>query len=139
MTWIALLRDRVFYALQYLSKKISCIKCPSPLCSQSKSATLIITWTVLIGVVYTTMNAVAATLMTNHITDENKGVNVMTYPVIILYAVLAILAMLYPLIGFIANVSCGSFKVVIVCFFLVLDYMSRSICIVIIRESPVGN
>ena len=94
-------------------KKISCIKCPSPLCSQSKSATLIITWTVLIGVVYTTMNAVAATLMTNHITDENKGVNVMTYLVIILYAVLAILAMLYPLIGFIANVSCGSFKVVL--------------------------
>ena len=77
-------------------QKSNCIKCLSPLCSQSKAATLIIVWTVLIGVVYTMMNAVSATLIANHIMDEDKVESVMTYPVIILYAILAILAMLYP-------------------------------------------
>ena len=66
-------------------------KRPNGLCLQSKAATLIILWTVFIGVVYTTI-CVAYT-----VSIARAHINI-------------IVAVLYPLIGFVADVSCGRFK-----------------------------
>ena len=57
--------------------------------------------------------------------------SVATYPMSIMYTGLAILAMFYPLIGFLADVSCGRYKVVIFCFTLVLfSFLTLYICLV---------
>ena len=54
-----------------------------------------------------------------------------TYPIAMLYTGMALVATLYPVIGFIADVSCGRFKVVIGCFSLiVVSYLLVYICLV---------
>ena len=89
------------------------------MCIPSKAGTLIILWTILFGFVYTAMCVTAAVITLN-----NHGLtlvdSVVTYPTSIMYAALAIVAMFYPLIGFLADVSCGRFRVVIFCYSLVL-------------------
>ena len=84
------------------------------LCLRSKAAILIILWTIVIGMVYTTLFVITASFITqyqNH--DLSKVDSVVTYPLIIVYSLLAVVAMFYPLVGFVADVSCGHFKVVI--------------------------
>ena len=99
------------------------------ICIQSKAGTLIIIWTILFGIVYIVICGITAmTIFDNHgyaLVDS-----VVTYPVIIMYAVLAVVAMCYPLIGFLADVSCGRFKVVMCCFSLVLfSFLVLYICL----------
>ena len=107
-------------------------KCKSRLCLQSKAATLIILWTVFTGVAYTTICAACVLAIAVHI----KLASIVTYPTSIVYAVLAIyiVATLYPLIGFVADVSCGRFKMVISCFCLILfSYLVTWNCVVVVE------
>ena len=98
------------------------------LCLQSKSAILIIIWTVLMGMVYTTvLIVIAENSLDGKVRKKFGGVE--PYVVIVVYFVLAILALLHPLIGFIADVSCGRFKVVMFSASLVLfSFMIAYIC-----------
>ena len=91
-----------------------CVKCCNwrHLCLQSKSAILIIIWTVLIGMAYTTILVnIDVIIIDNYVTVKFDGE--VTYAMIVVYFGLAILALLHPLIGFVADVSCGRFKVVL--------------------------
>ena len=99
-----------------------------------KAVTLIILWTVCIGIVYTSLCAVCAVIIAKNHLKGNKVDSIATYPIIIIYAVLAIVATLYPFIGFVADVSCGRFKIVISCFCLVLfSYLVTCICLVAVE------
>ena len=102
------------------------------LCLQSKSAILIIIWTVLIGMVYTTVLACAdAIIIDNNIKIKFDGVE--PYAMNVVYFTLAILALLHPLIGFMADVSCGRFKIVMFSASLVLfSSMIAYICVYIL-------
>lgn len=102
------------------TNKQTCVKCPSRLCLQSKAAILIVLWTVFVGAVYTAVCGVFASSIKSHQIQTHKIDSVVTYPVSIFYSILAIIAMLYPLIGFMADASCGRFKVIVSCFCLVL-------------------
>ena len=89
------------------------------LCLQSKSAILIMIWTVLIGMVYTTVLAsIGAIIIYKNVWRKFDGVE--SYAMNVVYFGLAVLALLHPLIGFIADVSCGRFKVVMFSAYLVL-------------------
>ena len=100
-----------------LRNQKSRIKCHNRLCLCSKSATVIILLTVLIGIAHTLLFAVASIVI--KWSYEVKFAT-LTYPLNILYFVLAIVALLYPLIGFVSDASCGRLKVVLFCFSLVL-------------------
>ena len=103
----------------------------SRLCSQSKGAILIILWTVFIGVAYSTFCTVVTLLILANY-EESQIDNVITYPMSILYATLAIIAMLYPLIGWMADVSCGRVKVVLLSLCLVVfSYTIMLVCVLI--------
>ena len=95
------------------------IKCQSHLCVQSKAAILIILWTAFIGAVYAMVClAFAMTIRSQYVGRSLDSV--VTYPVSMLYSILAIVAMLYPLIGFMADTSCGRLKVVLSCCSLII-------------------
>ena len=97
---------------------VTCCKCRC-LYLQSKSAILIIIWTVLIGMVYTTVLAsIDMIIIDNNVRRKFDGVE--PYAMNVVYFGLAILALLHPLIGFIADVNCGRFKVVMFSASLVL-------------------
>ena len=100
------------------------------LCILSRAGILIILWTIFFGLVYTSICTTAAVfILSNH--DHTLVGSVATYPMSIMYAGLAVVAMFYPLIGFLADVSCGRHKVVIVCFSLVLfSFLALYICLV---------
>ena len=98
------------------------VKCKmNHLCLQSKPAILIIIWTVFMGVTYTILCLLSALIIFNNQSQGNKVDKLMTYPICMLYMLLAVAAMLYPLIGFMADVSCGRFKVVLFSFCLTLS------------------
>ena len=97
---------------------VRCCKCRR-LCLQSKSAILIMIWTVLIGMVYTTVLAsIDMIIIDNNVRRQFDGV--VPYAMNVVYFGLAILALLHPLIGFLADVSCGRFKIVMFSASLVL-------------------
>ena len=100
-----------------LRNQKSRIKCHNRLCLCSKSATVIILWTVLIGIAHTSLYALVSTVIHP---DNKLKFATLTYPLNIFYFVLTIVALLYPLIGFVSDASCGRLKVVLFCFTLVL-------------------
>ena len=87
------------------------VKAWSRLCIKSKSAFLIILLTIFVGAIFTIFFIV--TLLTVVDYYKIKHINAMsTYPFSFFYVILALVAILYPLIGYMADVSYGRFKVV---------------------------
>ena len=86
---------------------------------------MIVLLTIFIGAVCTSIVIVFA-----NFTALSSVDNVIIYNATILYAGLALVAMSYPLIGYVADTSCGRFKMVISCFGLVLfSYLAAYICV----------
>ena len=82
---------------------------------RSKTSVLIILWTVFIGMGSAVFDILTtAIIINNHVYSRLD--DLVTYPAAMLYAGLAIVALLYPLIGFLSDLGCGRFKVVIVSF-----------------------
>ena len=77
------------------------------MCLQSKEAIVIVLWTVFIGVAHTTVVEI-----TSIVIGSNPISSMVTYSVCSIYAFLAFVTMLCSLIGFVADASCGRFKVV---------------------------
>ena len=94
-------------------------KSRSNLCIQSKASILTILWTFFIGFAFTMYLILGLYTAIN--TYYWRTFNpVVTYSPTLLYGGMAVVALLYPVIGFVADVCCGRFKVVIFCFSLVL-------------------
>ena len=97
--------------IQSESNQRSCVNCQNHLCLQSKAAIVIVLWTVFVSATYTMIIEVefaAVVVKNNHLH------NAVTFPFSVFCAILAFIAILYPLIGL------GRLKVVIFCFSLVL-------------------
>ena len=99
---------------------ISCSQCLPKLksvCMFSKSVYLILTWTLIVRIIYAVMLLVAAGFIANSITAASttfNDSNPFISPFCITRAVLAFTAMLYPLSGFLADVWGGQFKTVMI-------------------------
>ena len=111
-----------------------CVECCNwrRLCLKSKSSILIIIWSVLIGMAYTTvLFCIGVFIMENYIRIKFDGVE--PYAMNVVYIGLAILALLHPLIGFMTDVSCGRFKIVMFSASLVFaSHMIAYICLLYI-------
>ena len=84
-------------------------------CLQHKALLLILSWTVIFGEFYALIQVLSGGLIENYVptSDRKKNfANAVASPMTILYAILAMIAMLYPISGFIADVCCGRFKTV---------------------------
>ena len=81
----------------------------------SKAVGLILAWTLIVSVIYAAMLSIAAALIGHSVGSNSfNKTNPITSPLCILYSLLAVIAMLYPLSGFMADVWCGRFKAVMI-------------------------
>ena len=103
---------------------------PKYICLPSKSAILIILWSMLVGTVNTFIMGIVAGSLVNgsyiHV-DIDIGLIGSIPP-----ALLAVIMTLYPISGFIADVCCGRFKTVIVSVYLILFSLVSFCCIALI-------
>ena len=88
---------------------------PRHLSLTSKAVGLILAWTLIFSVIYAAMLSIAAALISNSIGSNHfRETNPITSPFCIMYSLLAVISMLYPLSGFVADVWCGRFKTVMI-------------------------
>ena len=101
-----------------LQQKSVCISCPPSkhLCPPSKAAILILLWTAIVEAMYYIFVDLAAVLQTDR---SRINSNVSMYDSLP-YAILALVMMLYPLSGFIADVWCGRLKTVVISLVILL-------------------
>ena len=94
------------------------------LCEFSKTVYLILTWTLIVGAIYAGILYVAAGFISTSAILLRSNIfindNLFISPLCIIQAVLALTAILYPLSGFLADVWCGRFKIVIFGLFCLL-------------------
>ena len=85
-------------------------------CIQYRAVILILIWTVLVSELQTLLYMLISSFIENYVPIDRKDTlpNAVSSPIAFLYAILAVVAMLYPLSGFIADVYCGRFKTVLV-------------------------
>ncbi len=101
------------HGVRSLFRQLSCRPCN--ICIKSKPAVLILVWSVIIGAIYLSLLvgfvAVGFALQNNVIGRHTK-LNLVVCAFIVEYAVLALVMLLYPVSGYIADVHCGRYKTV---------------------------
>ena len=103
---------------------------PKYICLPSKSAILIILWSMLVGTVYTFLMGIVAGYV---VYGKYKNVDIDIGLIgSIPPTLLAVIMTLYPISGFIADVCCGRFKTVIVSVYLILFSLVAFCCIALI-------
>ena len=97
-----------------LFRQLSCRSCN--ICIKSKPAVLILVWSIVIGAIYlsllTGFLALGFTLQNNVIKHINKKLNLVICAFVVECAILALVMLLYPVSGYIADVYCGRYKTV---------------------------
>ena len=109
-----------------LLKQLSCLPCN--ICVKSKAAILILVWSVVIGAVYLALLSGFGVLgfvlqhQEHHFhirAAENLKFVIPVYTVVAAYALLALILLLYPISGYIADIHCGRYKAVTLSFLLI--------------------
>ena len=88
-------------------------------CLQSKAATLMLFWMATVGIIYYTV--VSLTVLLMDFKSESPDISIKIYA-FVMYAVLAFVAMTYPLSGLIADVYCGRLKTVGISLFFIAAF-----------------
>ena len=84
-------------------------------CLHHKAILLILAWTMIVGELLMLQQAGIKAFIDNYVpVGKNHFVNSVSSPLAFVYAILAVIAMFYPLSGFLADVCCGRFKTVMV-------------------------
>ena len=85
-------------------------------CPKYKTILIILVWMVFVGELSAFVLALSAGLIENYVpvVDKLQLANAVSSPICFLYASLAVMAMLYPVSGFIADVCCGRFKIIMI-------------------------
>ena len=81
----------------------------------SKALLLILAWTVVVSEIYCLIRVVFITFISNYVPmGVDHLLNAVSSPLGFISAILAAIAIFYPLSGFLADVWCGQFKVIII-------------------------
>ena len=100
-------------------------------CLPSKSATLMLFWTAVVGTVYYFVLIVPVAL----IDSKSKSIDVsLSTNYFLIYAILAIIAMVYPFSGLIADIYCGRLKTVKISLLFILTF-ALLLCLAVIIAS----
>ena len=97
-------------------------------CLPSKSATLMLFWTAVVGTVYYFVLIVTVALIDTK--SESTDISLSTND-FLAYAILAIIAMVYPFSGLIADVYCGRLKTVQISLLFILTF-ALLLCLAVI-------
>ena len=104
-----------------LLKQLSCLPCN--ICIKSKAAMLILVWSIVIGAIYLSLLAGFASLgfalQNNVIRKLHINLNLVICMLVVECAILALVMLLYPVSGYIADVHCGRYRTV-TCSFIFL-------------------
>ena len=100
-------------------------------CLQHKAIVLILVWTMIVGELLALQQIAIGTFIEDYVPiGKNLFVNAVSSPLAFVYAILAVIAMFYPLSGFIADVCCGRFKTVMIGLsFLLFNYVPLAVFI----------
>ena len=90
---------------------------PRQLCLPSKAAVVILLWTAVVSAMYKTAGETALHIIDTKIVDQYIKDNI---GVLIVYLVFVMVYVLYPLAGFLADIYCGRYKMVITSLCLLL-------------------
>ena len=83
------------------------------ICQQYKAVLLILAWTVIVGELLTFQQVMIWIFIDDYVPiGNNHFANAVSSPLAFACAILAVIAMFYPLSGFLADVCCGRFKTV---------------------------
>ena len=97
-----------------------------------KAVLLILVWTVIVGELFTCQQAVIRLFIDEYVpTGDNHFANSVSSPLAFANVILAVIAMLYPLSGFLADVYCGRFKTVMVGLSFLLLYIVIGIIVAV--------
>ena len=106
-------------------KQLTCSCLPCKICIKSKAVILIFVWSIVIGAIYLALlsgfGALGFILQ-----SQNHGTLkfvMPVYTVVAAYAFLALILLLYPISGYIADIHCGRYKAVTLSFLLILIAM----------------
>ena len=85
--------------------------CCRQVCLQHKTVVLILVWTMIVGELLALEQLVIGAFIDGYVPFSNNGnkyfANSVSSPLAFVYAILAVIAMFYPLGGFLADVYCG--------------------------------
>lgn len=102
-------------------------------CLPSKETRLILLWTAIVGFLYYCVLAVAVV-----VTDTHEDVNLSIY-FSTTYAILALIMMLYPVSGLVADVCCGRLKTVVISVFLLGIFFIVLLIAIVLSYGVVGH
>ena len=102
---------------------------------QHKAVVLILVWTMIVGELLALEQLLIGGFIDGYVPLSNNGnkyfVNSVSSPLAFVYAILAVIAMFYPLGGFLADVYCGRFKMVMIGLgFLVFSFFTLIVLVV---------
>ena len=84
-------------------------------CQRYKAVLLILVWTMIVGELLMLQKALIGCFIDNYVpTGINHFSNSVSSPLAFAYAILVVIAMFYPLGGFLADICCGRFKTVMI-------------------------
>ena len=92
--------------------------CCRQVCLQHKAVVLILVWTMIVGELLALQQFLIGEFVENYVPISSNGsthfANSVSSPLAFFYAILAVMAMFYPLGGFLADIYCGRFKMVMI-------------------------
>ena len=106
-----------------LLRHLSCLSCN--ICVNSKASLLILVWSVLVGFIYLTLVTVITVVgfvLRNNLKHYNTSINLAVLSFTAGYAFLALVLLLYPVSGYVADIYYGRYK--IVTFSLILIWLA---------------
>ena len=108
------------------SKCISCLQTECKIFITSKASVLILIWSVLIGAIYVSLLnsfAVLGFIVENSPPVRHNHYRAVIWTVLAAYALLALIRLVYPLSGFLADIYCGRYKAITISFSVLLVAM----------------
>ena len=113
---------------------------PCNICVNSKPALLILVWSVVMGAVYLCLLSsfgVLGYILRNTNRHSPLETVIPTYTLVAAYAFLAIVLLLYPLSGYLADVHCGRYKTVtksLLLFWVAMIFLSAAAILALVRN-----
>lgn len=88
------------------------------ICVKSKATFLLLTWSVLIGAIYVSL--LNSFSVMGYVVNKNTHYRAIIWTVLGAYASLALVRMIYPLSGFLADTYCGRYRAIAISFIILL-------------------
>ena len=109
-------------------KRCSNSSCPlMSICIPSKAIFILLTWALVVSEFYSLIHVMAVGIISAYVPmGEDHFVNAVSFPLGLIYAILAVIGIFYPLCGFLADVYSGQFKIILSCLTLIL--ISSNLC-----------